>query len=165
MDLQAKLVLYSGIRDVFVKLWLTSKVTEVGLSESKLSNVHSLASMEISVTVFVSRWLLQYHQAAKQCLAYSPLRKTERHCTCKICSIWWLPVLSHTSKIPFSTEIWQTYGNGNNPKLYTVQNVPESENKVLLRMAFPYKIEVSFEGFPLNRSWRFKYKHWIQSHL
>lgn len=58
----------------------------------------------------------------------------------------------HTSKIPFSTEIWQTYVHSNNPKLYTVQNGPESENKVLLRMAFSYEIEVSFEGFPLNRS-------------
>lgn len=53
----------------------------------------------------------------------------------------------HASKIPFSTETWQSYVYVNSLKLYAVQNVPVLENKVLLRVAFSYKIEVIFEGF------------------
>lgn len=64
----------------------------------------------------------------------------------------------HASKMSFSAETWQSDVYVNSPKLYAVQNVPGSENKVLLRMAFSYKIGVIFDGFSLNRNWKCNYK-------
>lgn len=51
-------MVYLGTKDVVVKSQLTSKVTESDLSESSLSNIHSLKPTGISVNVFISRWLL-----------------------------------------------------------------------------------------------------------
>lgn len=51
----------------------------------------------------------------------------------------------HASKIPISIETWQSYVYVNSPKLHAVQNVPGSESKVLLKMAFSYKPETGSE--------------------
>jgi len=168
MDLQAKLVVYLGIRDVSVKLWLTSEVTRSGsfrkqAIKSTLIETHGNKCNCICFTVVTD---IKTAVSPGSKTMFGSLSIEENWDTVHVRFVAYDAASSlHTSKIPFSSEIWQTYVHINNPKLYTLQNVPGSENKVLLRMAFSYKTEVGFEGFPLNRNWRFKYKHWSQSHL
>lgn len=58
----------------------------------------------------------------------------------------------HASKISVSIVTWQSPVCVNSPKLYAVKNMLGSENKVLLRKPFPYKvyIYIYFKGVSLK---------------